>query len=175
MGVSAEHVGVPACTGHGGAGWQHEHPLSGGCPRDLMGGNWGLCATSQASRVQSGLRQTSWNNFLAVSHRPVGAGCRRLIAGLALFQEDDSRDRVSPVLGAAASVQSAEALVGCVHGLSLRRHADDRCVWVHAAGKLAKEGALGGTERAVSEDSPHEYSATHCLSLEFSVNKAKIC
>lgn len=59
------------------------------------------------------------------------------------FQEDDSRDRVSPVLGAAASVQSAEALVGCVHRLSLRRHADDRCVWVHAAGKLAEGGALG--------------------------------
>lgn len=71
----------------------------------------------------------------AWSYRWRGLGFRRLSAGLALLQDDDSRDRVSTVLGAATSVQGAEALVGCVHGLSLRCHADDRCVWVHVTGK----------------------------------------
>jgi len=70
-----------------------------------------------------------------VVRRLRGAGGQRLSAGFTLLQDNDSRDRVSPVLGAAAGVQGAEALVGCVHGLSLRRHADDWCVWVHVTGK----------------------------------------
>lgn len=68
-------------------------------------------------------------------------GCRTLNPGLALLQDDDSRDRVSTVLRAAAGIQGAEALVGCVHGLSLRRHAHDRCVWVHATGKSIRTDA----------------------------------
>lgn len=52
-----------------------------------------------------------------------------------VLQEDDSRDGVPAVLGAAAGVPGAEALVGCVHRLPLGGHADDRSVRLHPAGK----------------------------------------
>ena len=118
----------------GAAGGQHEHPSSEvGCQRDRLGGSWELLCPHPGTFISS-------TGFFKphrspCSYRLRGTGCRRLSTGLALLQDDDSRDRVSPVLGAAASVQGAEALVGCVHRLSLRRHADDRCVWVHVTGK----------------------------------------
>lgn len=107
---------------------------------------WGVRGTWVAWVVAGNFYAPSWASHFQIRyffiphrgtflHRLGGTGCRRLSACLTLLQDDDSRDRVSPVLRAAAGVQGAEALVGCVHGLSLRRHADDRCIWVHITGK----------------------------------------
>lgn len=108
-----------------------------------------------------------------------GMDYRRLSAGLALLQDDDSRDRVSPVLGAAAGIQGAETLVGCVHGLSLRCHADDWCVWVHVTGKSNGTEArqvLSGAEGTPQTRKVLRRMVSHLvLSLGFTVNKAEIC
>lgn len=52
-----------------------------------------------------------------------------------LSQNHDSRDGVPAVLRAAARLPGAEAVVGCVHGLPLGGHADDRSVRMYFAGK----------------------------------------
>lgn len=141
---------LPACSGPwlcsptltGAAGGQQEHPSSAaGCPTHRVGGNQELsCHILGVSFPEQVFFKPHRSTC---SPRLRGVGCRRLSAGLALLQDNDSRDRVSPVLGAAAGVQGAEALVGCVHRLSLRRHADDRCVWVHVTGKSNGREASG--------------------------------
>lgn len=52
-----------------------------------------------------------------------------------LSQKHDSRDRVPAVLWAATCLPGAEAVVGCVHRLPLRGHADDRGVWLYFTGR----------------------------------------
>ncbi|EDL99473.1 leucine rich repeat containing 8 family, member C [Rattus norvegicus] len=47
------------------------------------------------------------------------------------YKKHDSSDRVPAVLRAAACLPGAEAVVGCVHGLPLGGHADDRGVWMY--------------------------------------------
>lgn len=149
-GVNAEGD-LPACMfrtlallshPHRSCGGQQEHPSSvAGCPTHRMGGSQELsCHILGVSFPEQVFFKPHRSTC---SPRLRGMGCRRLSAGLALLQDNDSRDRVSPVLGAAAGVQGAEALVGCVHRLSLRRHADDRCVWVHVTGKSNGREASG--------------------------------
>lgn len=59
-----------------------------------------------------------------------------------LSQNHDSRDGVPAVLRAAACLPGAEAMVGCVHGLPLGGHADDRSVRMYFAGKCSTLGGL---------------------------------
>ena len=47
----------------------------------------------------------------------------------------DSCDGIPAVLWTAASIQSPEAMVGCVHRLPLCNHAHDWCLWMHASGQ----------------------------------------
>lgn len=100
-------------------------------------------------------------------------------AGLALLQDDDSCDRVPAVLGAAAGVPGAEALVGCVHGLSLGGHADDRSVWVHVTGKSKGQGCGGcswGCWKTPQMRKGLGRMVSHfVLSLWLTMNKAKMC
>lgn len=59
-----------------------------------------------------------------------------------LSQKHDSSDRVPAVLRAAACLPGAEAVVGCVHGLPLGGHADDRGVWMYFTSKCSTHAGL---------------------------------
>lgn len=108
-----------------------------------------------------------------------GVGAAGDWAGLAVLQDNDSCDRVPAVLGAAAGVPGAEALVGCVHRLSLGGHADDRRVRVHLTGK--SKGQRRGRCSGAAERTPQMREGlgrmvSHLvLSLGLTVNKAKMC
>lgn len=175
---------LPACSGRrfcspaltGAAGGQREHlSCAPGRPRHRVGCSRHFHATSWEFHFQSRF----FSSLTEVLARPVwgGTGCRRLSAGLALLQDNDSRDRVSAVLGAAAGVPGAEALVGCVHRLSLRRHADDRCVWVHVTGKLNGREASGYSracwQKTTNEEGLWKDGVTSCFISWFHHEQSK--
>lgn len=54
-----------------------------------------------------------------------------------LRRHHDSCYGIPAILWAAASVQSAEAVVGCVHRLSVCHHAHDWCLWLHPSGRYS--------------------------------------
>lgn len=65
-----------------------------------------------------------------------------------LSQKHDSGDRIPTVLGAAACLPGAEAVVGRVYRLPFGGHADDRCVRMYFTGRCldsCQNGSRGGT------------------------------
>ncbi|MGH0136763.1 UNVERIFIED_CONTAM: hypothetical protein FKN15_070936 [Acipenser sinensis] len=61
-------------------------------------------------------------------------------------RNDDSSHRVPAVLRAAASIPSAEAMVGCLYRLPFSSHAHDRSVWVHFADMIAVDEIISHGE-----------------------------
>lgn len=63
-----------------------------------------------------------------------GSRVTRVHSSIFPRRHHDSCDGIPAILWAAASVQGAEAVVGCVHWLSVCHHAHDWCLRLHPSG-----------------------------------------